>query len=161
MGCSLFRYEVLFKRSHAKWRKMWKKLMKAINNLWDHHLIWSLWSLKNDNSNLLTRPFFSEYKHLWDSQMLNFWTVSVWTDNVSENSIEWQEIRQASNEPLNDFNIPSRILQLSSKHMKHTKTYSCTAYTFLLIWLTESQTLGKTVLNLCGTARRTARRGTA
>ena len=88
MVCSLFHYKVLFKRSYSKWHKIWKKLMKTINNLRDHHLIWSLWSLKNDNSNLLTSLLFSEYKHLWDSQMLNFWTVSVWTvisENCNEN----------------------------------------------------------------------------
>ena len=58
------------KRSHAKWHKIWKKLIKTINDLRDHHLIWSLWSIENDNSNFLTSMLLSEYKHLRNSQKM-------------------------------------------------------------------------------------------
>ena len=54
-----------------------EELIKTINNLRDDHLIWSLWSMKNDDSDFLTSILFLEYKHLWNLQKmtLNFWTV--------------------------------------------------------------------------------------
>ena len=53
-----------------------KELIKTINNLRDHHLIWSLWSIKNDDSDFLTSILFLQCKHLCNLQKM---TLSRWT----------------------------------------------------------------------------------
>ena len=141
------------------WHKIWKKLIKTIKyDVRDHHLIWSLWPIKIGNSNFLASLLFSEHKHLWYSQkiMLNFWTVRVWT--VISEKFDWmselQEIKQAINEPINDLAFHQLHQGYFGFRASTWNTYSCrlTAYTLLLVWLTESESL-KTVVNLRGTAR--------
>jgi hypothetical protein len=55
-----------------------------------------------------------------------------------KNSTEWQELGQVSNEPWNDFSRYS-VKDTSAFEQAHEALTDCTAYVFLLLWLTKRQ----------------------